>query len=169
MEKTSNLVVSILVSVLLSLVIGSFFFGGSGPTFSGFSRTSSVNVIPEESTDGFSVGTTTNAALIKYIGGGTCTLTADTSITATSTGTGTCATTGSQVGDIIVFNVSTTTTKQSANIIPIGTIAGSNSSTIRLFNLTGGNIVPSAVNGFGSSSPYQIFRVTSISSEAFNR
>lgn len=169
MEKTSSVIVTVIVSVLLSLVIGSFFFGGSGPTFSGFNRTSSVNVIPSETTDGFSVGTTTNAALVTYIGGGTCTLVSDSSITATSTGTGTCATTGSQVGDIVVFNISTTTTKQAANIIPIGVIAGSNSSTVRLFNLTGGNIVPSAVNGFGSSSPYQIFRMTSISSEAFNR
>ncbi len=157
----------VVISILSSLLVFSLL--KEDVSFAGFSRMSSVNVIPTESTDGFSVGTTTNASLVTYVGGGTCTLVSDSSIAATSTGTGTCATTGSQAGDIVFLGVATTTTKQTANIIPIGIIAGSNSTTVRLFNLTGAAIVPAAVNGFGSSTPYSVFRMTTTSSSLFNQ
>ena len=100
-------------------------------------------------------GSGTSLQLVKS---GTCTLVADTSIAATSTGTGTCATVGSLAGDQVFISLATTTTKQAANFIPLGTVAGTDSTTIRLFNLTGVAAVPSATNGFGSSTQYQIFR-----------
>jgi len=89
---------------------------------------------------------------------GTCSLVADTSITATSTGTGTCVTTGSLAGDVVMVSLATTTTKLSAQYIIIGTVATTDSTTVRLLNLTGANAVPSATNGFGSSTQYQVFR-----------
>lgn len=90
---------------------------------------------------------------------GTCNLTSNTSISATTTGTGTCATTGSLAGDIVIVSLATTTTKQAADFVVNGTVAGTDTTTVRLFNLTGGNAVPAATNGFGSSTQYQVYRV----------
>lgn len=107
---------------------------------------------------GFQVGTTTSARLLTFISAGTCSLVADVSVTATSTGTGTCATIGSQTGDQVFVSLATTTTKMAAQYTVIGTVAGSNSTTVRLLNLTGVSAVPSATNGFGSTTQYQIYR-----------
>lgn len=160
--------VSVLLSLLLVLGLGGF--GSQSISLAGFNRTSSVNVIPVDSTDGFSVGTTTNATLITYIGSGTCTLTSNSSIAATSTGTGTCATPGSQVGDIVTVGpLATTTTNLNAQWNLIGAVAGSESTTVRLLNLTGTAAVPAATSGLGSTTPYQIFRVTSAPSSMFDR
>lgn len=160
---------TVLISILVSLVVFAV-FNTKTVDFSGFSRQSSMNVIPVDSTDGFSVGTTTNSALMTYIGGGTCPLVSDSSVAATSTGTATCATSGSQVGDIVVIaGLATTTTKIAAQWAIVGTIAGSESTTVRILNLTGTAAVPSATNGLGSSTPYSIFRVTSPSSSIFLR
>ncbi len=108
---------------------------------------------------GITIGTPTysptNLALIQA---GTCSLVSDVSIAATSTGTGTCTTTGSLAGDIVMVSLATTTTKVSAQWTLAGTVAGTDSTTIRLVNLTGTAAVPSATNGFGSSTQYQVFR-----------
>lgn len=100
----------------------------------------------------------TSSPWMSVISSGTCSLVADTSIAATSTGTATCATTGSQVGDQIFISLATTSTALSRQYSIIGTVAGSNSSTVRLLNLTGTAAVPSATNSFGSSTQYQILR-----------
>lgn len=89
---------------------------------------------------------------------GTCNLTADTSITATTTGTATCATTGSVAGDQVFVELATTTTKMAAQYMVVGTVAGTDSTTVRLLNLTGVTAVPAATNGFGSTTPYWIVR-----------
>ena len=89
---------------------------------------------------------------------GTCSLVSNTSIAATSTGTGTCVTTGSVAGDVVIVSLATTTTKLAAQYSVIGTVAGTDSTTVRLLNLTGTAAVPSATNGFGSSTQYWIVR-----------
>jgi hypothetical protein len=95
---------------------------------------------------------------LKLVYAGTCTLVSDSSIAATSTGTGTCAISGLLAGDIVDFRVATTSTAIDRQIVPIGVIAGTNSATVRLLNLTGTAKVPGAVPSFGSSSPYKVFR-----------
>jgi hypothetical protein len=164
-------IVSVVASVILSTIVALIIVSNYTPmSFAGFTRQSSLNLIPVESTDGFSIGTTTNASLITYMGGGTCSLVSDASIAATSTGSGTCATTGSQVGDIVIIGpFATTTTKIAAQYSIIGALAGSNTSSVRLLNLTGTAAVPSATNGLGSSTPYRIYRIATPSSDIFNR
>lgn len=100
----------------------------------------------------------TSSPWISVISAGTCSLVADTSIAATSTGTGTCAATGAQVGDQVFVSLATTSTAISRNWAVVGTVAASNSITVRLLNLTGTAAVPSATNSFGSSTQYQILR-----------
>lgn len=117
----------------------------------GFNTAKSV-----KTTGDLTVGSSGNAlTLVKT---GTCSLVSDSSIAATSTGTGTCATTGSLAGDVVMVSLATTTTKIAAQYAVIGTVAGTDTTTVRLLNLTGTAAVPSATNGFGSSTQYQVFR-----------
>ncbi len=95
---------------------------------------------------------------LTFVKSGTCSLVSDASIAATSTGTGTCATSGSLAGDRVFIEIATTTTKVAAQYTVAGTVATTDSTTVRLINLTGGAAVPSATNGFGSSTEYSIFR-----------
>lgn len=108
---------------------------------------------------GITIGTSayyaTNLALVQA---GTCSLVSDASILATTTGTGTCVTTGSLAGDVVIVSLATTTTKMAAQYSVIGTVAGTDSTTVRLLNLTGVTAVPSATNGLGSSTQFQVFR-----------
>lgn len=109
-----------------------------------------------KTTGDLTVGSSGNAlSLVKT---GTCSLVSDSSIAATSTGTGTCATTGSLAGDVVVVSLATTTTKIAAQWVLVGTVATTDSTTVRLLNLTGTAAVPSATNGLGSSTQYQVFR-----------
>ena len=89
---------------------------------------------------------------------GTCSLVSNTSIAATSTGTGTCAISGLVAGDKVFVSLATTTTKMAAQWAIIGTVAGTDSATVRLLNLTGTAAVPSATNGLGSSTQYWVVR-----------
>lgn len=89
---------------------------------------------------------------------GTCNLTSDSSIAATSTGTGSCSTPGTVAGDRVFVSLSTTTTKLAAQYSLIGTVAGTDTTTVRLLNLTGTSAVPSATNGLGSSTQYYVYR-----------
>ena len=102
------------------------------------------------------VGAKGNA--LTLIGHGTCSLVSDASIAATSTGTGTCVTTGSLAGDQVFVSLSTTTTKLAAQYSLVGAVAGTDTTTVRLLNLTGTAAVPSATNGFGSTTQYTIYR-----------
>lgn len=89
---------------------------------------------------------------------GTCSLVSNSSIAATSTGTGTCSITGLTAGDKVFVSLATTTTKIAAQWAIIGTVAGTDSATIRLYNGTGADAVPAATNGFGSSTQYWVVR-----------
>lgn len=102
-------------------------------------------------------GTCTGATYTQTYSG-TCTLVSDSSIAATSTGTGTCAISGLLAGDKVYLDIATTSVELTRQIVPIGVIAGTNSATVRLFNLTGTAAVPGAVPGFGSSTPYTVWR-----------
>jgi hypothetical protein len=94
---------------------------------------------------------------------GTCTLLANNSIAATSTGYAQCALSSGTVaaGDIVFVTLATTTSATGMNY----TIAGAQASTtnsayieVKLLNLTGGAAVPAATAGFGSSTQYLIIR-----------
>lgn len=89
---------------------------------------------------------------------GSCTLRADASIAATSTGTGTCAISGLLAGDKVFVELATTTTNLNSQYVIAGAVAGTNSATIRLINLTGTAAVPGATSGFGSSTSYWVTR-----------
>lgn len=141
-----------IVAILIAVIaLGVAVFKDGSPQFSGLSF-AQVRSFP----DGLKVGRSGDE--LKLVLAGTCSLVSDSSIAATSTGTGTCAISGLQAGDIVDFRIATTSTAQSRNFIPIGVIAGTDSATVRLFNLTGGALVPSSISGFGSSSPYKVFR-----------
>lgn len=115
-----------------------------------------------DETDVSAVKVGSNGSRFSLIATGTCTLTSDTSITATTTGSGTCATTNSLAGDVVVVGpLATTTTKATAQFLITAAVATTNSTTVTLLNLTGASAVPGSLNGFGSSTPYQIYRTTS--------
>lgn len=105
--------------------------------------------------DGYS---TCTGSSITQMFTGTCSLVSDSSIAATSTGTGTCAITGLVAGDKVFVSLATTTTKLTAQWSTVGTVAGTDSATVRLLNSTGAAAVPSATNGFGSSTQYWVIR-----------
>lgn len=90
---------------------------------------------------------------------GTCTLLADSSVTATSTKNFDCAIPNVQPGDIVQAQLNASTTPASQYVIK-GVMASTTPGfiTISLLNLTGTSAVPSATNGFGSSTDYEIFR-----------
>lgn len=142
---TKNIIVSALVALAVSFLVGSAVNQSTGSLSQLLTKTQSLQV-----------GESGNKlTLVKT---GTCSLVSNSSIAATSTGTGTCATTGSVAGDVVVVSLATTTTKIAAQYAIIGTVAGTDSTTVRLLNLTGTAAVPAATNGFGSSTQYQVFR-----------
>lgn len=118
------------------------------------------SIIEKYFADGISVGqssyTPANITLIKM---GTCTLLANSSITATSTGSVDCAVTGARSGDIVVMQLAASTTLASQYVIK-STKASTTADyiTAQLINLTGTTATPSATNGFGSSTAYQLYR-----------
>lgn len=96
----------------------------------------------------------TNGSRLGPIMSGTCNLTSDSSITATTTGTATCTITGLVAGDYCGVEIATTSVALSRAFVNMGAVASADTCTVRLFNMTGGNLVPSSLNGFGSSTPY---------------
>lgn len=142
------------VVAVLALVIGSVALVGNQSDATLGASTPGTR-FPRGITIGLPTYSPANLALISA---GTCSLVSDSSIAATTTGTGTCATTGSLSGDIVLVSLSTTTTKMAAQYSVVGTVAATDSTTVRLLNLTGANAVPSATNAFGSSTQYQVFR-----------
>lgn len=103
-----------------------------------------------------------NGSRYSLVASGTCVLTSNSSIAATSTGQGTCATTGSLAGDIVYLNLATTTTVLSKQFVLLpNTVAGTDTTTVTIVNLTGTSGTPAAVPTLGSTTQYQIFRTTS--------
>lgn len=132
-----------------SYLTGASYFGGTATT--------TISTAGAIATPSLQVGLTSGTAITQIIKG-TCSLVSDASIAATSTGTGTCATVGSLAGDKVFINLATTTTKVAAQYAIVGAVAGTDTTTVRLLNLTGGAAVPSATDGLGSSTQYMIIR-----------
>lgn len=97
-----------------------------------------------------------NGSRVGPVISGTCSIVSDASISATTTGTGTCAATGTVAGDTVFVSLATTTTKMAAQWAIVGAIATTDSITVRYLNLTGTSAVPSATSGLGSSSPFMV-------------
>lgn len=141
-----------LIAIVLFLI-----FGGKGSSV----RLGGVTNYDEVDASALKIGGS-SASRFSLIKTGTCDLTSNSSITATTTGSATCATTGSLAGDVVIVGpLATTTTKITAQYEMLGAVAGTDTTTVTLLNLTGGNATPGSLSGFGSSTPYQIFRTTS--------
>lgn len=145
---------AIVIILILVLVGGN---NQSAPKAEGITNYDAITIVPADSGDGFVVGSSGSSyTLIKS---GTCVLTSNSSINATSTGQGTCATTGSVAGDTVLLNLATTTTAitKQFHLLP-NTVAGTDSTTVTVVNLTGAAGVPAAIPTLGSSTQYQIWR-----------
>ena len=117
-------------------------------------RTSTLNV-SGASTFGSS-GTAVSQILT-----GTCTLTSNSSITASSTGTGTCAISNLAHGDKVFLQLATTsanTVLRNVIITASSVTAGAASVTANLYNQTGADVVPASLLSWGSSTQYMILR-----------
>ncbi|MEK9184843.1 MAG: hypothetical protein AAB866_01605 [Patescibacteria group bacterium] len=104
---------------------------------------------------------TSNTQVLK----GTCTLKADQSIVATSTGSAWCAISNVTSGDVVFITLATTTTSGVGGITSQFIVRGAQASTtasgivdVTLLNLTGADRIPSSVLGFGSTTNYLIIR-----------
>ena len=148
----------IAVLITLVIVIGRYFFPHLYSGVGAISETDvqSTNFTQLYTANGIKIGSSGNG--VTQALHGTCTLVSDSSIAATSTGTGTCVTTGSVAGDQVFISLATTTTKMAAQWNILGTVAGTDTTTVRLQNNTGTAAVPSATNGLGSSTQYWIVR-----------
>lgn len=91
----------------------------------------------------------------------TCTILANSSIAATSTGSADCAVTGVQAGDKVVdVTLATTTPVTNLGIQIVGANASSTAGwvTFKLLNLTGAAVTPGSQANFGSSTQVLIIR-----------
>lgn len=110
--------------------------------------------------------TTSNGILVGTLGtgmaqilNGTCNIPANASVAATSTANFDCAVSNVQSGDRVFASLAASTTIASQYVIrsvQASTTAGF--ITFTLLNLTGTAAVPSATNGFGSTTAYYIVR-----------
>jgi hypothetical protein len=162
--------IGVVVALVFGLVAMFVAFGNPSENFAGL-----YNTNPTQFINGFSAGTAsqfsvnsdgevsslvvgTDGSAVTEMLKGTCSLVSDSSIAATSTGTGTCAISGLVAGDKVFVSLATTTTKIAAQWAIIGTVAGTDSATVRLLNQTGTAAVPAATYGFGSSTQYWVVR-----------
>ncbi len=145
--------------VAIVLLVGLGLNSGTAPVAGGTTNYDGIGTesiaVGDGCNDSFSSCSGTTLELIKQ---GTCNIVSDSSIAATSTGSGTCAISGLLAGDHVMLDIATTSTALSRALVPMGVIAGTDSATIRLFNLTGAATTPGAIPGFGSSTPYSVFR-----------
>lgn len=150
--------------VIVGAVVGGLVavsFGGQATAPTTTPDAGSVyNIVQKYFSDGIQVGQTqfapSNLTLIKM---GTCTLLANASITASTTKGADCAVTGARPGDIVNMQLAASTTLASQYVIKSAHASTTNDFiTAELLNLTGGTAVPTATNGFGSSTVYQIWR-----------
>lgn len=120
--------------------------------------------------NGIAIGTTATVTQNKFTLGnagsaiaginvGTCDILANASITASSTKNFDCAASGVVASDKI-FVTASALTGVGAQYVIKGAVASSTSGwiTFSLINLTGGDAVPAATVGFGSSTSYAAFR-----------
>lgn len=157
-----NLVIGVLA--LLTLLSGYFALRNNG--FLGANATGQAHYQLENFLQGLTVGTSggaTKGTSYRLIRSGTCTLIGDSSITATSTGLASCTGITGYVGasgDVVRLQLAASTTLASQFVVKSAYASTTASGSIEavLINLTGANRVPSSVNGFGSSTVFQIFR-----------
>lgn len=159
MNKIITWVIGVVAVLALVISIGNSVGGNQSVSLGGTTNydTVSATSLQVGSGCGDSYSTCTGTAITQILKG-TCSLVSNTSIAATSTGTGTCAISGLVAGDKVFVSLATTTTKLAAQWAIIGTVAGTDSATVRLLNQTGTAAVPSATNGFGSSTQYWVVR-----------
>lgn len=149
MQK-NTLVVSAIVAVVLVVALLSL-NGEIGPKVRGTSNFDTISVT------GLQVGTSGTTLTNSLTS--TCTLVANASIAATSTGLAYCAASGVNAGDSVSVTLATTTTNLNSQILVIGAMATTSDVIgVRLLNLTGAAITPGSVSGFGSSTQYRATR-----------
>lgn len=101
----------------------------------------------------------TRGSVLKLVKMGTGTIINTTSITATSTGNVDMAVVGARSGDICVIGLPATTSNAGRFVVQSSQASSTSGyCTAQLINLTGASRDPASVNGFGSSSTYQLFR-----------
>ncbi len=153
---------TVAVSALVSLVVmvaGLLMVGGnSQPKQEAAGAATPGTRFPHGLTVGLggSVNSPTNLALYEQ---GTCTITANASIAATSSALVDCAATDVVASDVVSLTLQASTTLASQYVIT-SAIASTTAGHIqlRLLNLTGTAATPTATNGFGSSTVFQIWR-----------
>ena len=156
MAANASSTISTTISTDASLAVGTSATIGTTLTISGATNMATASSTGLVKVHTLTVGTGDTVTKVLT---GTCSLVSNTSIAATSTGTGTCATTGSVAGDQVFVSLATTSTVMTGRQwVIIGTVAGTDSTTVRLLNLTGADQVPSATNSFGSSTQYWVVR-----------
>lgn len=142
--------------VALIIAIGSCFVHVTSEGSVSFGASTPGTRFPHGITVGLPPNIPSNYALIES---GTCFLLADFSITATTTRNVDCAITDAVAGDRIQLTLAASTTLASQYIVKSSQASSTSGfATAQLVNLTGGNAVPSATNGFGSTTEYRLFR-----------
>lgn len=108
----------------------------------------------------------TNGSRVGPVIATTCTLLANNTIAATSTGPVDCAVTGVVAGDVVFASLATTTATgafNTANYIVASAMASTTSGfvTLRIYNGTGASAIPAATSGVGSSTQILVFHPVS--------
>ncbi len=167
-----KLTISIIIAALvIGVIAGSYsFFSQKSDVRS--SAISSDTPLPAISTaslkvgascaDGFTATTGNGCVAVTKIIPTTCTILADASIAATSTGMADCQSSSIAVGDFVVFGGYGTSSVALTRQFDIQSTGAASTTAgflpLRITNLTGASVVPSSLVGFGSSTPIIIYK-----------
>lgn len=148
-----------LVVVAIVAIIGLFFPNAAASVLGGVTNYDTISGTGLQIGSGCADSNSTcTGTTMSQIYSGSCVLVSNSSIAATSTGTGTCAISGLLAGDKVFVSIATTTTEITRQFAVLGAIAGTDSATIRLANLTGAASTPGSISGFGSTTNYWVVR-----------
>ncbi|MCR4334249.1 MAG: hypothetical protein NUV47_00765 [Patescibacteria group bacterium] len=170
--KFSTVVLSVVVGVLLvtaslsaATTISTNITTAGTLSVTGATTLSSTLAVAGATTHSSTVAIGSSGTALTQVLKGTCTLKADQSIIATSTGSAWCAISNVTSGDIVFITLATTTTSGVGGIGAQFIVQGAQASTtatgivdVTLLNLTGADRIPSSVLTFGSSTNYLIIR-----------
>lgn len=149
MTSLKNVWIAMIVVAIIA-VIGIFSSLGKSATFGGVTNYDEVDATA------IKIGGT-NGSRVGPIISTTCTLLANTSITASTTANVDCVVAGVNPGDIVTGNLQASTTNASNyDIRGISASSTAGFITFSLYNQTGANAVPAATNGFGSSTEVMV-------------
>lgn len=158
-------VASLLVSVIILVsLVGGNQSASKSPSFGGTTNYDSIVLTPTNAQEGLKVGTTTTTQFASTLNLVYATSTAFTisnaTIVASTTANVDLAVVGVQPGDFVLCELNASSTLVS-QFIPRGCVASSTPAfvTMSLYNATGGNALPSATNGFGSSTDVLVYRI----------